>query len=153
LKKDIDDGAPEAPEVEYTMSGTRMERRHGLFPDLVDWFGAGFPRFRVRRPTIDVRPIPIELSDQDGQHVPRAGLPGMAPENDVRIPVEGGTPTIGAERTESRTEREHSEFRCRSFRRSVRLPSGIPTEGVEAAYEDGILPSAAVSASHRSGPG
>lgn len=35
LKKDIDDGAPEAPEVEHTMSGTQMERRHGLFPGLM----------------------------------------------------------------------------------------------------------------------
>lgn len=117
-----------------------MERRHGrLFPDLMDWFGAGFPRFPVGRPTIDVHPIPIEVSDQDGQYVPRAGLPGTDPEKDIRISVEGDTPTIGAEHTESRREKEHSEFRYRSFRRSVRLPAEIPTEGVEAAYEDGIL--------------
>ncbi|MEV7237041.1 Hsp20/alpha crystallin family protein [Streptomyces sp. NPDC051020] len=107
------------------MSGTQMEWRHGLFPDLVDWFGAGFPRFPVGRPTIDVHPIPVE----------------------------GDTPAIGAEHTENRTEKEHSEFRYRSFRRSVRLQAEIPTEGVEAAYEDGIHPPVAVSAPHRSGPG
>ncbi|MEW2490656.1 Hsp20/alpha crystallin family protein [Streptomyces sp. NPDC048411] len=135
------------------MSGTQMERRHGLFPDLVDWFGAEFPRFPVGRPTIDVHPIPIEMSDQDRQYVPRAGLPGMDPEKDIRIPVEGDTPTIGAERTESSTEKEHWEFRYRSFRRSVRLPAEIPTDGVEAPYENRILPPVAVSAPHRSGPG
>ncbi|MFI6062362.1 Hsp20/alpha crystallin family protein [Streptomyces sp. NPDC051286] len=135
------------------MSGTQMERRHGLFPDLVDWFGADFPRFPVGRPTIAVHPIPIEVGDQDAQYVPRAGLPGMDPEIDIRIPVEGDTPTIGAEHTESRTEMEHSELRYRPFRGRVRLPAEIPTEGVKAACKDGILPPVAVSAPHRSGPG
>lgn len=31
--------------MEDTMPGTQMERRRSLFPDVMDWFGTGFPRF------------------------------------------------------------------------------------------------------------
>ncbi|MEV0412893.1 Hsp20/alpha crystallin family protein [Streptomyces sp. NPDC050448] len=69
----------------------------------------------------------------------RAELPGMDPEKDIRITVEGDTLTVSAEHTESKEEKDHSEFRYGFFRRSVRLPARIPPDGVEAAYEDGIL--------------
>ncbi|MER5689751.1 hypothetical protein [Streptomyces sp. NPDC002205] len=49
------------------MSGTQMERRRSLFPDLMDWFGTDFPRFPVWRPMPDVHPIPIEVTSQEGQ--------------------------------------------------------------------------------------
>ncbi|MER5689754.1 Hsp20/alpha crystallin family protein [Streptomyces sp. NPDC002205] len=69
----------------------------------------------------------------------RAELPGMDPAKDIHITVEGDTPTVGAEHTESKEEKDHSEFRYGSFRRTVRLPTQIPSDGVEAEYEDGIL--------------
>lgn len=116
-----------------------MERRRSLFPDFMDWFGADLPRFPGWRASTGTHPIAIEVTSQEGQYVLRAELPGMDPEKDIRITVEGDTLTVSAEHTESKEEKDHSEFRYGLFRRSVRLPARIPSEGVEAAYEDGIL--------------
>ncbi|MFH7594432.1 Hsp20/alpha crystallin family protein [Streptomyces racemochromogenes] len=121
------------------MSGTQMERRRGLFPDLADWFGADFPRFPMWRPALDIHPIPIEVTTSGGTYTLRAEMPGLDPEKDVEITVDGDTLTVSAEHAESTEDKEHSEFRYGSFRRSVRLPGRVPTEGVEASYEDGIL--------------
>ncbi|MCF3180091.1 Hsp20/alpha crystallin family protein [Streptomyces polychromogenes] len=121
------------------MSGTQMQRRRGLFPDLTDWFGADFPRFPMWRPALDVHPIPIEVTSKDGMYTLRAELPGLDPEKDVEITVDGDTLTVSAEHTESIEDKDRSEFRYGSFSRSVRLPGQIPTEGVEASYADGIL--------------
>nr|WTB31016.1 Hsp20/alpha crystallin family protein [Streptomyces sp. NBC_00830] len=121
------------------MSGTQMERRRHLFPDLMDWFGTDFPRIPMWRPMSRVHLIPIEVTSQEGQYVLRAELPGMDPTKDIHITVEGDTLTVSAEHTESKEEKDHSEFRYGSFHRTVRLPAQIPSEGVEAEYEDGIL--------------
>ncbi|MFF4582680.1 Hsp20/alpha crystallin family protein [Streptomyces sp. NPDC001389] len=121
------------------MAGTQMERRRGLFPDLTDWLGADFPRLPVWRPALDVHPIPIEVTNSNGTYTLRAEMPGLDPEKDIEITVDGDTLTVSAEHTESTEDKDHSEFRYGSFLRSVRLPGQIPTDGVEAAYEDGIL--------------
>ncbi|MFI8100775.1 Hsp20/alpha crystallin family protein [Streptomyces sp. NPDC086023] len=121
------------------MSGKQMERRRSLFPDLTDWFGADFPRFPMWRSALDAHPIPIEVSSKEGTYTLRAEMPGLDPEKDIEITVDGDTLTVGAEHTESTEDKDHSEFRYGSFRRTVRLPGRIPAEGVEAAYQDGIL--------------
>ncbi|MFJ3636004.1 Hsp20/alpha crystallin family protein [Streptomyces sp. NPDC090112] len=121
------------------MSLTQMERRRSLFPDLEQWFGADFPRLPMWRPTLDAHPIAIEVTSNDGTYTLRAEMPGMDPEKDIEITVDGDTLTISAEHTENTEDKDHSEFRYGSFRRSVRLPGQIPPDGVEAAYEDGIL--------------
>ena len=121
------------------MSGTHLERRRSPFPDFRDWFGTEFPRFPLWRSSFDTFPIPIEVTNKEGQYTLRAELPGMDPDKDIQITVEGDTLTVSAEHTESTEDKDHSEFRYGSFRRSVRLPGQIPAEGVEASYEDGIL--------------
>ncbi|MFB7169947.1 Hsp20/alpha crystallin family protein [Streptomyces sp. NPDC056254] len=121
------------------MSGTQMERRRSLFPDLTEWFGADFPRFPMWRPALDAHPIPIEVTSAEGTYTLRAEMPGLDPEKDVEITVDGDTLRVSAEHTESTEDKDHSEFRYGSFQRSVRLPGQIPTEGVEATYQDGIL--------------
>ncbi|MFB7917157.1 Hsp20/alpha crystallin family protein [Streptomyces sp. NPDC056061] len=121
------------------MPGSEMERRRSRFPDLMDWFGTDFPRFPMWRPMPHVHPIPIEVTSQEGQYTLRAELPGMDPEKDIRITAEGDTLTVSAEHAESKEEKDHSEFRYGSFHRTVRLPTPIPADGVEAEYEDGIL--------------
>ncbi|MEW1636842.1 Hsp20/alpha crystallin family protein [Streptomyces sp. NPDC093801] len=68
----------------------------------------------------------------------RAQWPRSCPDRPKRI----------AEHTESTEAEAHSEFRCGSFLRRVRLPGPIPAEGVDASYEDGIL---TVRAGRRSG--
>lgn len=124
---------------EHIMAGSQMERRRSLFPDFPDWFGADFPRLRMRWPELDVHPIAVEVTNQGGTYTLRAELPGMDPEKDIEITAEGDTLTVSAEHTESKEDKDHSEFRYGSFRRSLRLPGDIPSEGVEATYEDGIL--------------
>ncbi|WP_037889369.1 Hsp20/alpha crystallin family protein [Streptomyces sp. NRRL S-87] len=121
------------------MAGRQMERRHLLFPDLADWLGVDSPRLRTWWPGDDIRPIPIEVTTEAGTSALRAELPGMDPEEDIEITAEGDTLTVSAEHTETKEDKEHSEFWYGSFRRSVRLPGEIPTEGVQAAYEDGLL--------------
>ncbi|MEU5152585.1 Hsp20/alpha crystallin family protein [Streptomyces yangpuensis] len=122
------------------MSGTQPERRRSLFPDLTDWFGADFPRFSMwRSSAFGTHPIPIEVTSNDSAYTLRAELPGMDPEKDIEITVDGDVLTVSAEHTESAEDKDHSEFRYGFFRRSVRLPGRIPADEVDAAYEDGIL--------------
>ncbi|MGW7329205.1 Hsp20/alpha crystallin family protein [Streptomyces sp. NPDC054840] len=121
------------------MPGTHPERRRSPFPDVRDWFGTDFPRFPLWRPSFETHPIAIEVTNRGGQYTLRAELPGMDPDKDIQITVEGDTLTVSAEHTESKEEKDHSEFRYGSFRRTVRLPGPIPSDGVEAAYEDGVL--------------
>lgn len=105
-------------------------------PDLLDWFetpwgtllpfGAG-QTFRV------------EDYMKDGNYVIRAELPGVDPEKDIEITVDGATLTIRAERREEQKESHRSEFRYGSFSRSVTLPRQADIEHITASYEQGIL--------------
>ncbi|NVK76535.1 Hsp20/alpha crystallin family protein [Streptomyces morookaense] len=105
----------------------------------MEWLGAGFPNVPVVPGHRDSHVIPIEVTEGGGKYVLRAELPGMDPEKDIEITVEGDTLTVRAEHTESTQDKRHSEFRYGSFERSVRLPFPIPDEGPTAEYRDGIL--------------
>ncbi|MEK9518835.1 Hsp20/alpha crystallin family protein [Streptomyces venezuelae] len=120
------------------MTGRHVERRHDLFPDFDTWFGQEFPGLPGWRPATAAHSIPVEVSSSDGDYVLRAELPGMDPD-DITITVDDNLVTVGAEHQESKQDKEHSEFRYGSFRRTVRLPAAIPVDEVEASYADGIL--------------
>ncbi|MFD0367992.1 Hsp20/alpha crystallin family protein [Streptomyces sp. NPDC059071] len=120
------------------MAGGKMERRHSLFPDFDTWFSREFPGLPGWRPATAAHSIPVEVSSGAGEYVLRAELPGMDPD-DFTITVEDDRITVSAEHSESEEDKEHSEFRYGSFRRTVRLPVTIPADDVEASYEDGIL--------------
>ncbi|MFI1825524.1 Hsp20/alpha crystallin family protein [Streptomyces sp. NPDC020412] len=85
--------------------------------------------------------IPIEVSDDGARFVLRAELPGVDPDKDIEITVEGDTLTVHAEHSESTEDKDkrHSEFRYGSFERTVRLPFPVPHEETTADYQDGIL--------------
>ncbi|MFE0642425.1 Hsp20/alpha crystallin family protein [Streptomyces sp. NPDC058877] len=121
------------------MTTGKVERRHSLFPDFNDWFGREFPGLPGWRPGAAAHSIPVEVSSGDGAYVLRAELPGMDPEHDISITVDDNLITVSAEHGESTEDKEHSEFRYGSFRRTVRLPATIPADDVEASYADGIL--------------
>lgn len=162
LKTDIDGGggAPEAPEVEHAMSGTQMERRQGLFPDLMDGFDVGFPRSPAWRPIIDVHPIPNEVSDEDGRGRCEPNCPGRTPRKKSgprsrATPSPSAPSTPGARRSRntrsSATARSGAPSACRprvrrkTSRRRARTassPCGCPCNPPEA-----------VSTPHGSGPG
>ncbi|ALO06477.1 Heat shock protein [Streptomyces venezuelae] len=79
------------------------------------------------------------MTGGDGMYILRAELPGMDPDDDIGITVDDNLITVSAEHSESEEDKEHSEFRYGSFRRTVRLPATIPADDVEASYTDGIL--------------
>jgi HSP20 family molecular chaperone IbpA len=83
--------------------------------------------------------IRVEDFVEDDTYVLRADLPGIDPENDVDISLEGDVLTISGERREEIKERHRREVHYGSFVRTVQLP-GSPGEGdVTASYADGVL--------------
>ncbi|MFE0699664.1 Hsp20/alpha crystallin family protein [Streptomyces sp. NPDC058872] len=120
---------------------TDMERRRSRFPefpDVRDWFG-DLPRFPMWRTAFGRHAIPIEVTSGEGRYVLKAELPGVDPDKDITITVDGDVLTVSAEHEESSETKDHSEFRYGSFERVVRLPETIDPEDVKAEYTDGIL--------------
>jgi HSP20 family protein len=81
----------------------------------------------------------IEDYREDGKYVLRAELPGMDPEKDIQIQVQGNELSIVAERTVEKHDKTHSEFSYGKFARTVRLPAGAAPDEISATYEAGIL--------------
>jgi HSP20 family molecular chaperone IbpA len=116
---------PQAPAIFRTM-----------FPDLADWLESpwtGPPPFTV------AQLFRVEEVAQDDRYVIRAELPGLDPEEDIEVTVDGRTLTIHAERRQEDNEPYRSEFRYGSLTRSVRLPAKVDATDVTARYEKGIL--------------
>lgn len=83
--------------------------------------------------------MPMESYTEDGKFVVRADLPGVDPEKDVEVTVDGDILTIHGERHEEQRDNGHSEVRYGSFTRSVRLPKNAASADVTASYDDGVL--------------
>ncbi|MFR9676918.1 Hsp20/alpha crystallin family protein [Streptomyces sp. TR06-5] len=115
-----------------------MERRRGTMslPDLFDWVVPDFPALPGMHGAHGIR---IEEELTDGSFTLRAELPGIDPEQEVDITVEGDMLTIRAERSSRSGDRRHSEFHYGALARSVRLPAGARTADARADYRDGIL--------------
>jgi len=116
---------PQAPAIFRTM-----------FPDLADWLESpwtGPPPFMA------AQTFRVEEVAQDDRYVIRAELPGLDPEQDIEVTVDGRTLTIHAERRQEDTGPSRSEFRYGSLTRSVRLPSKVDAKDVTARYEKGVL--------------
>lgn len=121
------------------MTGGKAEHKHSHFPDFNTWFGSQFPGLPGWRPATAAHAIPIELTSGGGYYVLRAELPGMEPTDDISVTVDGNLVTVSGEHRESNEDKEHSEFRYGSFRRTVRLPATVRADGGDASYSDGIL--------------
>ncbi|MDA3644288.1 Hsp20/alpha crystallin family protein [Saccharopolyspora indica] len=81
----------------------------------------------------------VETYAEKDELVVRCELPGVDPDKDIHISVEGNQLKIDAERKhEERTER-HSEFYYGSFSRTLLLPASCSTDDIKAEYEAGIL--------------
>ncbi|HUL24614.1 MAG TPA: Hsp20/alpha crystallin family protein [Streptosporangiaceae bacterium] len=107
-----------------------------LLPDLRDWLDAPWAPLLPFGPASMFR---VEDHVKGNNYVVRAELPGMDPDKDIEITVEGGTLMIRAERREEQQEAHRSEFRYGSFTRSVALPDRADTEHITATYDKGIL--------------
>jgi HSP20 family molecular chaperone IbpA len=107
-----------------------------MFPDWADWLESpwtGPPPF----PTGQA--IRLEETTRDECYVIRAELPGLDPENDIEITVDGRILTIRAERRQQDSGPHRSEFRYGSLTRTVSLPSRVDAADVTARYEKGVL--------------
>lgn len=109
---------------------------HAMFPDLADWLESpwtGPPPFLV------AQVFRVEQAVQDDRYVIRAELPGLDPDKDIAVTIDGRTLTIRAERRQEDSGPYHSEFRYGSLTRSVTLPAKADASDVTARYDKGIL--------------
>jgi predicted unusual protein kinase regulating ubiquinone biosynthesis (AarF/ABC1/UbiB family)/HSP20 family molecular chaperone IbpA len=111
-------------------------RFRAMFPDLAYWLESpwtGPPPFLMGQV------FRLEESIRDDRYVIRAELPGLDPENDIDVTVDGRILTIRAERREQDKGRYRSEFRYGSLARAVRLPARVDPADVTARYDKGVL--------------
>ena len=111
-------------------------RFRAMFPDLADWLEApwaGPPPFMA------AHPFRVEEVAQDNRYVIRAELPGLDPDQDIEVTVDGRTLTIQAERRQEDSGPSRSEFRYGSLTRLVRLPAKVDAQDVTARYVRGVL--------------
>lgn len=111
---------------------TSLVPRSIAFPELVRFLEGGWPFGEHHA-------VRIEDYRENGSYVLRAELPGMDPEKDIQISVQGNELSITAERTVEKHDKTHSEFSYGSFARTVRLPAGAIQDEVAATYDAGIL--------------
>jgi HSP20 family protein len=125
---------------------------HNWMLDLFDWpfFGRDWhvttrlfdtERFFTDRDE-DRFPMRVEQLRDGDDLIIRAEIPGIDPDADVEIGIEGRRLTIDAtreDRTESSEDGYRSEFRYGHFHRMMTLPEGADTDAVAATYTDGIL--------------
>ena len=107
-----------------------------LFPDLADWLESpwtGPPPFLAGQV------FRLEESIRDDRFVIRAEMPGLDPDNDINVTVDGRILTIRAERRQQDNRPYRSEFRYGSLARAVRLPARVDQRNVTARYDKGVL--------------
>ena len=107
-----------------------------VFPDLADWLESpwtGPPPF------LTGQVFRLEEAIRDDRYVIRAELPGLDPENDIKVTVDGRILTIRAERRQRDNGPYRSEFRYGSLARAVRLPARVDAADVTARYDKGVL--------------
>jgi predicted unusual protein kinase regulating ubiquinone biosynthesis (AarF/ABC1/UbiB family)/HSP20 family molecular chaperone IbpA len=111
-------------------------RFRAMFPDLADWLESpwtGPPPF------LTGQVFRLEETIEDDQYVIRAELPGVDPDKDIEVFVDGRILTIRAERRQQETGPYRSEFRYGSLARVVRLPARVDPADVAARYDKGVL--------------
>lgn len=108
-----------------------------LFGEFADWFETDFPL----RPLLphEGHLIRVEDTRTDEAYLLRAEVPGVDPEQDIRVSVDDGYLTILAERREQKQETHRTEFRYGMLRRAVRLPAVADAEHITATYDKGVL--------------
>jgi HSP20 family protein len=107
-----------------------------VFPDLTGWLDSPWS---APPPFMMGQAFRVEEAVQDDRYVIRAELPGLDPDEDIEVTVDGRTLTIHAERRQEDGGPDHSEFRYGSLIRTVRLPDKVDAKDVTARYEKGIL--------------
>ena len=114
-----------------------VARRGGPVAEMLDWLessaGIGMRGFGL------APYVRVEDFTEDGTYVLRAELPGIDPDKDVELKIEGDMLTIRGERRADKQEKNHHEFHYGAFSRSVPLPAGVRADDITATYADGVL--------------
>ena len=107
-----------------------------MFPDLADWLESPWTG---RPPFPAGQGFRLEETTRGERYVIRAELPGLDPENDIEVTVDGRILTIRAERRQQDSGPYRSEFRYGSLTRAIRLPARVDPADVTARYDKGVL--------------
>lgn len=108
-------------------------------PTRATTFGDLLSRFEEPGRADETTPIRVEEFVHDGHYVVRAELPGVDPDSDIDVRIDGDLLTIRGRRQETRHEHGRSEFRYGSFARSLRLPLNCEEHDITATYDAGVL--------------
>jgi HSP20 family protein len=111
-------------------------RFRAMFPDLATWLESpwtGPPPF------LTGQPFRLEERIRDNRYVIRAELPGLDPDDDIEVTVDGRMLTIRAERGQEDQGTYRSEFRYGALARTIRLPVRIDPADITARYDKGVL--------------
>lgn len=107
------------------------------------FFGAAPLEWPADWPAVFGTGVPaLDIAETDDEVVVRVELPGVDAK-DLDVTVTGDMLTLTGEK-KSQTEQKgenyfHSERRFGSFRRTVRLPTGVDRDSVAASYANGVL--------------
>jgi HSP20 family protein len=85
-----------------------------------------------------IRPLGVNVREEDNAYILSALVPGLKAE-DLNIQVLENVVSIEGEYKAEETEYLLSELPNGSFRRSLRLPSEIEADQVQASIADGVL--------------
>ena len=111
-------------------------RFRAMFPDLADWLESPWAE---PPPSLTGQVFRLEETIRDDRYLIRAELPGLDPDNDIEVTVDGRILTIRAERRQQDNGPYRSEFRYGSLARVVRLPARVGAADVAARYDKGVL--------------
>jgi HSP20 family protein len=116
---------------------TVARRSRSPVADMLSWLESG-TGFDTR--SFGLAPyVKVEDYVDEGTYVLRADMPGIDPDKDVEVTIEGDIVTIHGERREEQKDKNHHEIHYGSFARSVPLPRGVRPDQVTARYADGVL--------------
>lgn len=117
-----------------------VKRNDVIFPALInelfkpDWFG-GIENFRTAVPAVNIK-------ENEKDYELELIVPGRE-KKDFNIEIDKNVMTVSSEvkSEDSKTVDNYTrkEFNLSSFKRSFTLPESVDAEGVNAAYENGVL--------------
>jgi HSP20 family protein len=106
-----------------------------MFDQFGRMFGEGGWRGQVALPSVDI------TDTGKGLQV-TAELPGLS-EEDIDVTVQDGVLTLRGEKKQEKTEKDANRYVAErhygAFLRSFALPAGIDENGIQAAFDKGVL--------------
>jgi HSP20 family protein len=110
------------------------------FNEIVNRFFSTLPE--EARSTMAWRPS-VEIFRDDDDLVVRADLPGIDPDKDIELSIEGNVLHMKGHRSFDREVSDEHRYVVEraygEFRRELALPEGVDADKMKATYDDGVL--------------